>query len=280
MGRFAKMNLAAQDAVLQFIPTCPSFQGRCCTTEAMLVTIIALSQRQAPNPALPTPVLLSSRQENSPVTCVPVDQCPVGNIYGTDAAHFDRYGFINPEELNCLTSDEHILCIQQETTQDTALPAEELPCVQPAACSEVYSVEESQFDAYGLQFACQTSTEVRCVAEVTLTATTTTGSTTSSTVREVTTRPTTGTATTSPSSEPEMLPCLHQSLCLEEYGTLASHFTSHGLQFRCPAGYVRCVSSDFFPLLTTTELTVTRPTTTQRATTRGPTTTRTTTTSP
>merc|ERR1712086_217840 len=263
MGRFAKMNLAAQDAVLQFIPACPSFQGRCCTTEAMLVTIIALSQRQAPNPAPPTPVLLSSRQENSPVTCVSVDQCPVGNIYGTDAAHFDLYGFISPEESNCLTSDEHILCIQQETTQDTALPAEELPCVQPAACSKVYGVEGSHFDDYGLQFACQTSTEVRCVAEITVTSTTTTGSTTRTTVREVTTRPTTGTATTSPSSEPEKLPCLHPSLCLEEYGTLASHFTSHGLQFRCPSGYVRCVSSDFFPLLTTTELTMTRPTTTQ-----------------
>merc|ERR1712129_11866 len=144
--RFAEMNPAAQDAVLQFMPACPSFQGRCCTTEAMLVTIIALSQRQAPNPA-----------------------------------------------LRC---DENSLCIQQETTQDTALPAEELPCVQPAACSEVYGVEESHFDDYGLQFACQTSTEVRCVSEVTLTATTTTGSPTSTTVREVTTRPTTGTATT------------------------------------------------------------------------------------
>merc|ERR1712129_680586 len=142
---------------------------------------------------------------------------------------------------------------------------------------EVYGVEESHFDDYGLQFACQTSTEVRCVTEVTVTSKTTTGSTTSTTVREVTTRPTTGTATTSPSSEPEMLPCLHPSLCLEEYGTLSSHFTSHGLQSICPAwsGYVRCVSSDFFPLQTTPELTVTRPTTTQRATTRGPTTTRT-----
>merc|ERR1712129_526885 len=208
--RFAEMNPAAQDAVLQFIPTCPSFQGRCCTTEAMLLTIIALSQRQAPNPALPTRVLLSPRHRTQP-------------------------------------------------TQDTALPAEELPCVQPAACSEVYGVKESHFDDHGLQFACQTSTEVRCVAEVTLTAATTTGSTTSTTVREVTTRPTTGTATTSPSSEPEMLPCLHPSLCLEEYGTLVSHFTSHGL---------------FFPLLTTAELTVTRPTTTPRAGTSRPTTTR------
>merc|ERR1712129_318038 len=130
---------------------------------------------------------------------------------------------------------------------------------------EVYGVEESHFDDYGLQFACQTSTEVRCVTEVTVTSKTTTGSTTSTTVREVTTRPTTGTTTTDLASEPELLPCLHPSLCLEEYGTLASHFTSHGLQFRCPAGYVRCVSSDFFPLLTTTELTVTRPTTTSPA---------------
>merc|ERR1712086_28486 len=170
-----------------------------------------------------------------------------------DAAHFDLYGIISPEDLNCLTSDENILCIQQENTQDTAVPGEELPCVQPAACSEVYGVEESHF---GLQFACQTSTEVRCVAEVTVTATKTTGSTSSTTVREVTTRP---------SSEPETLPCLHPSLCLEEYGTLASQFTSHGL---------------FFPLLKTTELTVTRPTTTQRATTSGPTTTRTLTSSP
>merc|ERR1712129_318595 len=125
---------------------------------------------------------------------------------------------------------------------------------------EVYGVEESHFDDYGLQFACQTSTEVRCVTEVTVTSKTTTGSTTSTTVREVTTRPTTGTTTTSPSSEPEPLPCLHPSLCLEEYGTLASHFTSHGL---------------FFPLLTTAELTVTRPTTTPRAGTSRPTTTRT-----
>jgi len=272
--RFAEMNPAAQDAVLRFIPSCPSFQGRCCTTEAMLVTIIALSQRQAPNPALPTPVLLSPRQENSPVTCVPVDQCPVGNIYGTDAAHFDLYGFISPEELNCLTSDENILCIQQENTQDTALPAEELPCVQPSACSEVYGVEESHFDDYGLQFACQTSTDVRCVAEVTLTATTTT--TQQTTTGRLTTRRTASTTTTTDLvSEPEMLPCLHPSLCLEEYGTLLSHFTTHGLQFQCPAGYVRCVSSDIFPLKITTGqaetiLTTSRrpPTTTRPATTR------------
>merc|ERR1712129_137184 len=202
--RFAEMNPAAQDAVLQFIPPCPSFQGRCCTTEAMLVTIIALSQRQAPNPGLPTPVLLSPRHENSPVTCVPVDQCPVGNIYGTDAAHFDLYGFISPEESNCMTNDENILCIQQDTTQDTAPPAEELPCVPPAACSEVYGVEGSHFDDYGLQFACETSTEVRCVAEVTLTATTTT--TQQTTTGVLTTRRTTSTTTTDLVSEPEMLP--------------------------------------------------------------------------
>merc|ERR1712129_672082 len=216
--RFAEMNPAAQDAVLQFMPACPSFQGRCCTTEAMLGTIIALSQRQAPNPA-----------------------------------------------LRC---DENSLCIQQETTQDTALPAKKLPCVQPAACSEVYGVEGSHFDDYGLQFACQTSTEVRCVAEVTLTATTTT--TQQTTTGVLTTRRTTSTTTTTDLvSDPEMLPCLDPSLCLEEYGTLLSHFSSHGLQFQCPAGYVRCVSSDFFYLRLTTGQPETRlTTTTNPATTR------------
>jgi len=145
------------------------------------------------------------------LSCVSVNQCPAGNIFGTNPSHFQEFGFLSPEESDCFARDGEVLCIIQETAAE---PSQELPCVQPSSCSEVYG-EVSHIAEYGLQFSCDITTQVRCVSV-------------------------TNPSNPSPSSPP--LPCVQSGSCREVYGTLASHFTLYGVQDTCPAtGQVRCV---------------------------------------
>jgi len=173
------------------------------------------------------------------LSCVSVNQCPAGNIYGTDPSHFQEFGFISEEESDCPAREGEVLCIIQETAGE---PSQELPCVQPSSCSEVYG-EVSHIAEYGLQFSCDISTQVRCVS-VTNTI-------------------------PSNSSPPPPLPCVQAELCREVYGTVASHFTLYGVQNTCPApDQVRCVMvitntvtqpSIIFPSIPSTTLTTANP---------------------
>ena len=130
---FAETNPLANNAVQQYVPACPALQGRCCTPETMLVTIIDLVQLQQqqfaqfnqpqfaqsqfaqpqsiqhqsaqpqfaqpqfvdplfvelehqyeqPLPQLPLSRSGGVRGSNF-LSCVSVDQCSAGNIYGTN----------------------------------------------------------------------------------------------------------------------------------------------------------------------------------------------------
>jgi len=211
--KFAETDPEATLAVQQFIPACPPFQGRCCTAETMLITIIDIVQQRPKSQPVQLQQQLTHSQTNvrqnsrNPVACVFVDQCPVGNIYGTDPRHFEIFGLISPDESDCSASEEKVLCINQETNTVSAR-VQELPCVQPSSCTEVYGEEVSHIAVYGLQFSCDIITEVRCVTV----------------------------------SNPTPLPCIMTALCSEIYGTLASHFTQFGVQNSCPTSEeVRCV---------------------------------------
>jgi len=268
--RFAETNPLANNAVQQFIPSCPALQGRCCTPETMLVTIIDLVQLQLQQqfvqpqsiqsqfeqpqfkqpqfepfrslppqsqpqlvqpqfvqPQLAQPLFAQPQfdppQPQSPpsqqglrgnrfLSCV-VNQCPAGNIYGSDPNHFQEFGFINQEESECLAREGAVLCIIQEPSVE---PSQELPCVPPSSCSEVYG-EVSHIAEFGLQFSCDIITQVRCVTVI-------------------------NTSPSNPSPPPPLLPCVQAGLCREVYGTLATHFTLYGVQNTCPAtDQVRCV---------------------------------------
>merc|ERR1719173_315780 len=63
------------------------------------------------------------------VQCVPMVQCRLVNIYGTNPSHFRRYGVINPSTARCLASSGNILCVsdtqtghQQPESPDVGLP--------------------------------------------------------------------------------------------------------------------------------------------------------------
>jgi len=173
------------------------------------------------------------------LSCVSVNHCPAGNVYGTDPSHFQEFGFISEEESDCPASDGEVLCIIQDTAGESS---QELPCVQPSSCSEVYG-EVSHIAEYGLQFSCDISTQVRCVSVTNIIP--------------------------SNSSPPPPLPCVQLELCREVYGTIASHFTLYGVQNTCPApDQVRCVMvitntatqpSIIFPSIPSTTLTTANP---------------------
>jgi len=173
------------------------------------------------------------------LSCVSVNQCPDGNIYGTDPSHFQEFGFISEEESDCPAREGEVLCIIQETAGE---PSQELPCVQPSSCSEVYG-EVSHIAEYGLQFSCDISTQVRCVSVIN--------------------------SIPSNSSPPPPLPCVQSELCREVYGIIASHFTLYGVQNTCLApDQVRCVMvitntvtqpSIIFPSIPSTTLTTAAP---------------------
>merc|ERR1712096_558116 len=275
--KFGAASPAAHFAILQVIPACPSFQGRCCSTETMLLTIIDSSSNigqveQEIQFANPRNQLSTNFQEansnffasvaisrQNAVTCVPEAECSPTNIYGTNSIHFEKFGFISPSESNCLASQERILCVPQpnhetpETQESTAthqhalapiqIPGasqvlgssaplftgsslktsadEELPCAQPSSCSEVYGTLGYHFTQFVLQPGCHNTEQVRCVAAAASLP-----------------------PTTSPPLAAEELPCVHPTSCSEVFGTIGSHFTQFGLQFTCPSNdHVRCVVS-------------------------------------
>merc|ERR1712183_948053 len=288
--KFGAASPAAHFAILQVIPACPSFQGRCCSTETMLLTIIDLSSssnigrvEQETHFANPRNQFSTHFQEansnflgsvaisrQNAVTCVPESECSPTNIYGTNSIHFEKFGFISPSESNCLASQERILCVSQPnnetsetqeststhqhalapiqipgasqvlassaplfmgsslttsaassvvTSSTTLAPDEELPCVQPSSCSEVYGTLGYHFIQFVLQPGCPNTEQVRCVAAAASLP-----------------------PTTSPPLPAEELPCAHPTSCSEVFGTIGSHFTQFGLQFSCPSTeHVRCV---------------------------------------
>jgi len=170
-------------------------------------------QPQFDPPQPPSPLSQSGLRESRFLSCVVVNQCPTRNVYGTNPSHFQEFGFLSQEESDCLARQGEVLCIIQETAVE---PSQELPCVEPSSCSEVYG-EVSHIAEFGLQFSCDISTQVRCVSV-------------------------TNTNPSNPSPPPPPLPCVQSGLCREVYGTLASHFTLYGVQNNCPAtDQVRCV---------------------------------------
>merc|ERR1712096_507729 len=305
--KFGAASPAAHFAILQVIPACPSFQGRCCSTETMLLTIIDSSSNigqveQEIQFANPRNQLSTNFQEansnffasvaisrQNAVTCVPEAECSPTNIYGTNSIHFEKFGFISPSESNCLASQERILCVSQPnhetpetresttthqhalapiqipgasqvlassaplftgsslttsagssvvTSSTTLAPDDELPCVQPSSCSEVYGTLGYHFTQFALQPGCLKTEQVRCVAAAASLP-----------------------PTTSPPLAAEELPCVHPTSCSEVFGTIGSHFTQFGLQFTCPSTeHVRCVVSaptsppSIAPASSTTEL--------------------------
>merc|ERR1712183_673234 len=281
--KFGAASPAAHFAILQVIPACPSFQGRCCSTETMLLTIIDLSSssnigqvEQEIQFANPRNQLSTNFQEansnffasvaisrQNAVTCVPEAECSPTSIYGTNSIHFEKFGFISPSESNCLASQERILCVSQpnhetpETQESTTthqhalapiqIPGasqvlassaplftgsslktsadEELPCAQPSSCSEVYGTLGYHFTQFVLQPGCPNTEQVRCVAAAASLP-----------------------PTTSPPLAAEELPCVHPTSCSEVFGTIGSHFTQFGLQFTCPSNdHVRCVAAPTSP---------------------------------
>merc|ERR1712096_14040 len=232
--KFGAASPAAHFAILQVIPACPSFQGRCCSTETMLLTIIDLSSssnigrdEQEIHFANPRNQLSTHSQQassnffgsvaisrNNAVTCVPEAECSPTNIYGTNSIHFEKFGFISPSESNCLASQERILCVSQpnhetpETQTSTTTPQHALAPIQIPGASQVLASSAPLFTGSSLTTSAASSV---------LTSST----------------------TLAPDEE---LPCVQPSSCSEVYGTLGYHFTQFGLQFTCPSNdHVRCV---------------------------------------
>merc|ERR1712183_828222 len=221
--KFGAASPAAHFAILQVIPACPSFQGRCCSTETMLLTIIDLSSssnigrdEQEIHFANPRNQLSTHFQEansnflgsvaisrQNAVTCVPEAVCSPTSIYGTNSIHFEKFGFISPSESNCLASQERILCVSQpnheapETQESTTPHQHALAPIQIPGASQVLASSAPLFTGSSLK-----------------------------------------------TSADEELPCVHPTSCSEVFGTIASHFTQFGLQFSCPSyDHVRCVVS-------------------------------------
>merc|ERR1712096_589053 len=230
--KFGAASPAAHFAILQVIPACPSFQGRCCSTETMLLTIIDSSSNigqveQEIQFANPRNQLSTNFQEansnffasvaisrQNAVTCVPEAECSPTNIYGTNSIHFEKFGFISPSESNCLASQERILCVSQpnhetpETQTSTTTPQHALAPIQIPGASQVLASSAPLFTGSSLTTSAASSV---------LTSST----------------------TLAPDEE---LPCVQPSSCSEVYGTLGDHFTQFGLQFTCPSNdHVRCV---------------------------------------
>merc|ERR1712183_674280 len=238
--KFGAASPAAHFAILQVIPACPSFQGRCCSTETMLLTIIDLSSssnigrdEQEIHFANPRNQLSTHFQEansnflgsvaisrQNAVTCVPEAECSPTNIYGTNSIHFEKFGFISPSESNCLASQERILCVSQpnhetpETQESTSTHQHALAPIQIPGASQVLASSAPLFTGSSL-----------------------TTSAASSVVTSSTTL-----------ARDEELPCVQPSSCSEVYGTLGYHFTQFGLQFACPSNdHVRCVAAPTSP---------------------------------
>ena len=78
------------------------------------------------------------------VTCMPLGHCSC--IYGTEAEHFQYYGFVGPTESNCLTQDGLVLCIDAAN-----------PCVGPPNPPEPEPVQPVQHyvDPYATHVSCQ-----------------------------------------------------------------------------------------------------------------------------
>merc|ERR1712096_392439 len=251
--KFGAASPAAHFAILQVIPACPSFQGRCCSTETMLLTIIDLSSssnidrdEQEIHFANPRNQLSTHFQQassnffgsvaisrNNAVTCVPEAECSPTNIYGTNSIHFEKFGFISPSESNCLASQERILCVSQ--------PNHETPETQESTTTHQHALAPIQIPG---------ASQVLASSAPLFTGSSLTTSAGSSVV--------TSSTTLAPDDE---LPCVQPSSCSEVFGTIGSHFTQFGLQFTCPSTeHVRCVvAAPISPLSTapassTTEL--------------------------
>jgi len=217
------------------------------------------------------------------VQCVSADLCRPENIYGTNPQHFLQYGFISPSQTKCFTDSGNILCVVAgggsggsgapappaapafpaaapaplaAVPTAPAVPAPTfpaapsastpLPCVAVASCTEPFGTKGAHFAEYGVQTACPSISQVRCVtaqpAQPTQPATRPTAPPT---------RPTPPpTSPTRPSFRPTPvtaspvvpLPCLPVTRCLEPFGIKGAHFAQFGSQPVCPdRSNIRCV---------------------------------------
>jgi len=75
------------------------------------------------------------------VQCVPMVQCRLVNIYGTNPSHFRRYGVINPSTARCLASSGNILCVSDTQTghQQPEVSDVDLPVNLPDSVPEIPS---------------------------------------------------------------------------------------------------------------------------------------------
>ncbi|TRY79644.1 hypothetical protein TCAL_12604 [Tigriopus californicus] len=80
------------------------------------------------------------------ITCVPAQMCQT--MYGSSPEHFTQYGYVSPEQYNCLSLDGVTLCITDgnanpsttpvpvttTTSPTTSKPSYQLPCVEAYLC--------------------------------------------------------------------------------------------------------------------------------------------------
>merc|ERR1719341_2324559 len=182
--KFEVNNPEAHLAILQVIPSCPSAQVRCCSTETMLLTIIdfgsSFNVKSTPDarmsnlfPHVASPIIhsfpgrSSNSRHSSAVTCVSIAECGNDDIYGTSVEHFENYGFISPAESNCLASEGKILCVSQDTNSDVSssslTTSSELSCTSQISCQEIFGIKGQHFVKFGPQETCPKPDQVRCV---------------------------------------------------------------------------------------------------------------------
>eukprot|EP00092_Neocalanus_flemingeri_P082907 GFUD01103984.1.p1 GENE.GFUD01103984.1~~GFUD01103984.1.p1 ORF type:complete len:576 (-),score=115.06 GFUD01103984.1:341-2068(-) len=278
--KFGISNPAAHLSILRIIPACPSFQGRCCSTETMLLAIIDLSSNSFHNQEVfpNTPPKFSTVSQNSRsnlvrkidpafrhnigLTCVPEAECSPNKVYGTNLVHFEQFGYISPSDSNCLASEEMILCVPEDnqhhpqtedsqvTNQQEAIntPGSSQVSAQVPAVPAPITISNTQLELSCLPpTSCQEiyGTKVEhfdCpdVDQVRCAQPSSPATTT-------TPRPSSPTTPSPPTVE---LPCVLPSSCQEVYGILGIHFTEHGTQLPCPGqDDVRCVTLSSSPSL-------------------------------
>eukprot|EP00095_Tigriopus_kingsejongensis_P009190 maker-scaffold299_size217019-snap-gene-0.11 protein:Tk09190 transcript:maker-scaffold299_size217019-snap-gene-0.11-mRNA-1 annotation:"collagen adhesion protein" len=104
------------------------------------------------------------------VSCLPVTMCQI--LYGTVPSHFTDYGYISPEEYNCLYHDGVALCIAEAPASQTSAPPKppkppkptpQLPCVDASQCEVLYGSQPDHWELFGYQTPCPQPSQKRCV---------------------------------------------------------------------------------------------------------------------
>ena len=77
---------------------------------------------------------------------MPMSLCPT--LYGSDAEHFNLYGYVTPSQAGCLSKNGLVLCISEENnTEKPTLSS--VVCVPVGTCHTLYGSDSEHFAMFG-----------------------------------------------------------------------------------------------------------------------------------